>query len=705
MINKNLRKCSSSDFIPNIQELSNYLQARKSIPVITHTERLINVLKILFESLLYYSDHSSEKYLVKINEELYEVKVNGFTHEGKAAEFDLEEISKQVIDNVILDLSKTINAKVFENLIKLLNTIIQSESISPLHKISILEAENKLPKNSWFLLVRLLPEKLAIETVDIRAENIFDMLAAPTKYLPDEEFLTENVKVLNSALELYSKTRLRIIIANNHFDELIPAITHDLRQVISRADYECIDTNRLVRFLTTELVLNNNLFLIEKKEQIREIVSEYSSYIDGALPEVVIEGLAFDPETIKIENLNISLHEPNFANVDLGKIKTVISFVVPYLLDQPVLNFGLKRGRKIEFSRISNVFDDPIYSFLDSSEVIINGTPCTFFSDSIGNTNSSTRIDIILEEFYHPDFNLVENELVEIDNKKEKAKRGGWYSPHKDLVLEVIWELQESNAFPLEVKDLNSEFISNYLVSYYEGEKSLIHHSLFTVTNFNSYYNAKNRFLTALNSLYMTEAAPDIREFVLETKIYSRGAFLEFCYRLLESSLKKSIEFGGLHSAFWEKDGNKTKPILERPAQTIIYNNIRYLAAMKGIRVYREPMASDGSVDFHFSYTKNDKTMDVCVELKNAHHSNIEHGITTQLPLYINDIGGREGIFLVLWHKTKEFNQPTRFNSICEMEEFLCDKSPSNYSIKPLIIDCSPKISPSLKGSTIRMPE
>lgn len=705
MIIEDLKKCNSSDFIPNIQELSNYIQARKNIPVITNTERLINILRVLFESLIYYNEHSTQKYFVKVNEKLYEVKIHGYSPDGKIAEFDLEEVATQLIENVIFDLSKTINAMVFVNLIKLLNTIICSESISAHHKISIINAESKLSQNRWFVLVRLLPEKLAIETVDIRVEKIFNMLASPIKYLPDEDFIAENVAALNSALELYFKTQLRIIIANNHFDELIPAITKALRQVSIRADNEFIDTDRLVRFLTAQLVLNNNLFLIEKREQIKEIVSEYSSYIDGGLPDIVIEGLRFDPENLKLENLNISMHEPSFTDIELEEIKTVISFVVPYSLDQPFLSCDLKRGGKIEFSRISNVFDDPVYSFLDSSDVIISGMPCTFFSDSIGNTNSSTRIDVVLEEFYHPDFNLVHNELVYIDNKKEKAKRGGRYSPHKDLILETIWEMQESGVFPLEVEDLNSEFISNYLVSYYGGEEELIHHALFTITNFNSYYNAKNRFLTDLNSLYMAEAAPDIREFLLETKIYSRGAFLEFCYRLLEVSLKKSIEFGGLHSAFWNKNGNIPKPILEREAQTIIYNNIRYLAEMKGIRVYREPMASDGSVDFHFSYTKNDKRMEVCVELKNAHHSNIEHGISTQLPLYINDIGGREGIFLVLWHKTEEFNKPAKFNSIFEMEKFLKDKNPSDYSIKPLIIDCTPKLSPSLKGSSIRMPE
>jgi internalin A len=117
----------------------------------------------------------------------------------------------------------------------------------------------------------------------------------------------------------------------------------------------------------------------------------------------------------------------------------------------------------------------------------------------------------------------------------------------------------------------------------------------------------------------------------------------------------------------------------------------------------REVIASNGSLDFHFSYTKNDVLMNVCVELKNAHHPNLEHGLTTQLPLYINDIGSREGIFLVLWYKYAKFNKPSAFNNIKECEEFLLGKSPKKFRIKPLIIDCSPKASPSLKSSKKRL--
>ena len=75
----------------------------------------------------------------------------------------------------------------------------------------------------------------------------------------------------------------------------------------------------------------------------------------------------------------------------------------------------------------------------------------------------------------------------------------------------------------------------------------------------------------------------------------------------------------------------------------------------------------------------------------------------SQLPLYIKDVGHKEGIYLVLWYKTNEFNQPNRFNTINELEQYLLQNIPKNFNIKPLIIDCTNKASPSTKDSADRL--
>ena len=245
--------------------------------------------------------------------------------------------------------------------------------------------------------------------------------------------------------------------------------------------------------------------------------------------------------------------------------------------------------------------------------------------------------------------------------------------------------------------------VTDYLVSYINMSHELIHHKLFTITNFNSYFQIKKRFLTKMNEIYLKDDFLPIRDLIYNVEIINNRIFLDFCYKLLELTIKKSIELSGLYKSLWRNKDGKKVPILEPDAQAVLYNQIKDIAEIKGIKVFREPVAADGSLDFHFHYTKNDISMNVCVELKNAHHDALAHGINTQLPLYIKDVGRKEGIFLVLWYKSDIFNKPAKYASIKELEDDLIKKIPKNFTIKPLIVDCSPKISPSKKGSENRL--
>ncbi|PUB78033.1 MAG: hypothetical protein DBO99_07990 [gamma proteobacterium symbiont of Ctena orbiculata] len=697
-----IKPCKGSQFISNLQEISNYFAARKKLPVITNTTRLINVIKVYFETLLFYLDNSPNKFYVNIGDIIYESKINAHSTTGEPLSLDLEDISEQFVGYVTYDLAKTMNPRIFIEYIKLLNGIILTKKVAPKHIISIINGENKLPNDSWYTLIRQLPEKLATEAIEIRKDFIFKAAENTQLYLPGSQNRSENLLTLHKAYELYIKTLLRIHIYHNHFDEIFSTITNSLNELTERPESEFLDKRKLIGFLLTQLVLNNNLFQIERKDNLREFIQEYSEYIKDDISDVINDALNFEPDNFEIRKLCIDHVEPDFSMVKIDEIQTVISFVVPYVAEKDFIKCDLDDKAEIYFSKVTNVFEDPIYSFLDSTEKTINGMPLTFFSDSIGNIGDSTRIDIVINEFYHPDFEIVENKIVPIDFEKEEAKRGGRYFPHKDIVIDLLWELQSNDTFPLQIERLDSEFISNYLVSYLDNDK-LVHHKLFIITNFNSYFAAKNRFYNNLNTHYMADDIPEIRSYILDTRINCKKFFSNFCYRLLEITLKKSIEFGGLNDSFWEKCGEHDTPILERKAQPIIYNQLRFLVSMKGITLSREVIASNGSLDFHFSYTKNDVLMNVCVELKNAHHPNLKHGITTQLPLYIKDVGSREGIFLVLWYKSDKFNKPTAYADINELELVLSNIAPKKYKIKSLIIDCSPKASPSLKLSGKRL--
>ncbi len=699
-----IKECKASQYIENLNEINSFFQAKKKIGTLTNTERLLSLIKIYFETVLYHKKYSSSKYFVKIKGKFYRAEINSFDENGNHIVLDIIDIAEKFITDIMKEIRKSINIELFKQLVILLNSILLNGRISILQKLSIINSENVSFPNEWDKLIRFIPEKLAIESLQIRKNIICKALKDPLEY-QNKEHLEDFILSLNKAYIFYTKFSIKVHISNNHVIEIFKAIQDELNVLDSIKDIKHADLKLIVNFLLNELVSNNNLFQFETKDEITNIIEEYKEYIDREQLSILKESLNFNPENFTLGNATVELAEPDFKSQDINDIKTIISFVVPYQIDDKFITHDVGNDVTINFFRVDNLFEDPIYSFLDSSELNISGMPLTYLSDSIGNIGNTTTINIVMPYFFHPDFDLIDHKVVYKDFEREDAQHGGKYYPHKDLIIDNVFELFNNELLPfsLEKKDINSNLISNYIVSYRNSKDELLHHKLFTITNFNSYFQIKKRFLTKINELYFGDDYLPIRDLIYNVDIVNNRGFLDFCYKLLELTIKKSIEFSGLYKSLWiNKDGNKV-PISEPDAQEVLYNQIKDIAEIKGIKVFREPVAAGGSLDFHFHYTKNDISMNVCVELKNAHHKLLAHGINTQLPLYIKDVGRKEGIFLVLWYRSDNFLKPGKYTSIKELEDYLIKEVPKKLTIKPLIIDCTPKISPSKKGSEDRL--
>ena len=699
-----IKECKASKYIENLNEINSFIQAKKKIDTLTNAERLLNLIKIYFETVLYHQTHSPRKFHVKIKGRLYESVLNAFDENGNPIKLEITEISERFITEVIKEIKKNLTIKLFEKLILLLNSILVNGRILKIQKLLLINSENNSFPNEWDKLIRLIPEELATESLQIRKKIITEVLKAPSNYQNDEH-LNDFVDTLNRAYIFYTRFLIKVQIANNHIVDVFKTIQDELNVLDSIKDIKHADIKSIVYFLLNELISNNNLFLFDTKEEIKNVLEDYKEYIDEEQLSSLREFLNFNPENFTLGNATVELAEPVFEVKNVNNIKTIISFVLPYEIDDKYIPHKLDNDIKTEFIRIDNLFEDPVYSFLDSSDLNINGMPLTFLSDSIGNLGNTTTIHIVIPNLFHPDFDLLDNKIIYKNFEREDAQHGGKYYPHKDFIIDIIYELFNKNLLPfsLEKHDINSNLISNYLVSYRNNRNELIHHKLFTITNFNSYFQIKKRFMTKMNEFYFKDDYLPIRDLIYDVDIVNNRVFLDFCYKLLELTIKKSIEFSGLYKSLWKNENDNKVPVSEPEAQEVLYNQIKDIAEIKGIKVMREPVASDGSLDFHFHYTKNDISMNVCVELKNAHHNLLAHGINTQLPLYIKDVGRKEGIFLVLWYKTDSFTKPTTYASIQELEDCLMKEVPKKLTIKPLIIDCTPKISPSKKGSENRL--
>ena len=230
------------------------------------------------------------------------------------------------------------------------------------------------------------------------------------------------------------------------------------------------------------------------------------------------------------------------------------------------------------------------------------------------------------------------------------------------------------------------------MVSYWCNGRNFFH-KFYMATNFDSYYIFKNKYFENINQFEFNEQS-HFRDFLYNSEIFNNKQFHDFCFALIQKTIKVGIELGGLYKNLW--DPQRKQPVPEIMAQPLLFYSLRFLSEIKGINISRETVSANGSLDFFFHCTREEKSLKVCVELKNAHHEKSDRGNNTQLIEYIKDTGYKHGIYLVLWYKGENFAKPEKYPTIEELQNKLDQNPTGEYQIKNLIIDCSmDKISPS----------
>jgi internalin A len=168
-----------------------------------------------------------------------------------------------------------------------------------------------------------------------------------------------------------------------------------------------------------------------------------------------------------------------------------------------------------------------------------------------------------------------------------------------------------------------------------------------------------------------------------------------YIFSLMTNILENEIKMKGGYINFW-RDQKCSEPKNEVEFQPYISNTIDSYCKIKGIQLSREVREANGSVDILLSYTNADQEiLKVCVEIKKAHHDDIETAIKTQLPEYMKSAGTDSGIYLAIWLKNKNFFQPTKYKSENDLNEAIKQNNPSTNNILIKIINCCKRVSPS----------
>lgn len=170
----------------------------------------------------------------------------------------------------------------------------------------------------------------------------------------------------------------------------------------------------------------------------------------------------------------------------------------------------------------------------------------------------------------------------------------------------------------------------------------------------------------------------------------------DFINKIINERLLHNVKFDDGYKVFWRDIKCLNEPKSEEEIQPYIKSMLNFDCEAKGIKITRENIAANGRIDMSFSYLNHT----VCVEIKKANHSNIEHAIETQLTEYMHGEKSSFGILIVLWFKSKNgFEFPTTYNTLEQLIEKLNENIPANKYIYSIIgIDCTKPISPSKRN-------
>lgn len=137
-------------------------------------------------------------------------------------------------------------------------------------------------------------------------------------------------------------------------------------------------------------------------------------------------------------------------------------------------------------------------------------------------------------------------------------------------------------------------------------------------------------------------------------------------------------------------------PKKETDAQGAILSIFYDRTFIANLSVQQENKTAVGPVDFAFQGVINDHIANkYCVEVKNAHSSDLEHGLFVQLPEYMRREQVSYGAYLILWSKGEWFDEPKKFNDPHSLKVYLsskmntCEDSIVQSNIDLYIVDIS----------------
>lgn len=678
---------TDEEFPTAFQEIHSYIRARKRYPIL-NCQKLLALIKTCCSLLL---DPRSNYcvFTMRVGSNWYRFSIDGHDSEGNKKQISISDSFGSLINNLSSDIIKSVDSVCFDSLIKLFTVVIQHPGIDIEHKFAILNAENGPLKSIYDYYIAEMPEVEINKFLGLRKKFIIECIMS-YKDKDHTGILDINIESLYDAYKYYIAQLIKSQIRFKRFPEIIKFLDDELHKY---------DDNNLVTYLIWNIITYNNQFLIKTKREIKNEVANYWNLIIEDQRKLILTAIKFSLSEIDLRDATFELGSYDLTGIDFRKAKTEIYATVPIKLKVGNSWSTTFDTTKILLREIRNPIEDPIYNLLNEFGVNINGVPLASFSDVLHDMEYSTLVIVTIDSFEHPDFQIVNDQIVNVDFSETEALLGRKYYPHKEGLVKLFRNVYESapDDFPFAIvrEQINIDLISNYMVNYVDEMGKSFFHKVYTVTNPDSFPKIKTRYLEKVSKLNLGDEFLGVKDLKLGTHIISSILLCEFVLKAIGLLVKKPIEMRGVYKLLW-LDKAMSKPRSEPDAQPLIKTFLQPILEEKGVQISREITAANGSLDYLCSYT-GDGLYKVGVELKNAHRTDadIVHGLTEQLPAYLKDEGTQDGIYLVLWYKNSNHPFPAKYDTPEELRHALQEKCPANYRIHVMVIDCTKKPTPS----------
>jgi hypothetical protein len=565
---------------------------------------------------------------------------------------------------------------------KVTTSFLSSSNISNTLKAQIIDFENQSFKD-------------VLEQGFVYSPHGFEALESRLKFCrvglakPNDDAFGE-LNAIKNIFSTYVSKALKYFVNNGQFLQGSSFLYTLLESSDSTNEKTCI-----VRFI----ISHNTSFNLSSKTELSSLLDEYEDEYSSEDVDFMRSEIDSDPSSMHVSFFSFGNGNLSLKSTRNRDVATVISFSIPNACTD-IETRQIEAGDKttIILSPVAAFWADPMFKVMSDWKIANMGW--SHFCDVEPKEGRGyTHVQVVINELFSPDVELLEDSNKLIDFSEKEALMGRPFYPHKDFVVRVMLDnfVDISECLDIEKGDININLFSNYFVQHIDSSTGeSIHHKLFAITNPDSYSKTTTKFIERLNSINLSDSLVDVRDLLTSTKIETEKNLTEFVKRSIDLFVKHNIENHGGYKYLWKTDSTgELKPCREPESQPYIFSHLRAIFDFMGIQISREVESSNGEIDFLLSYNNSqNKLLRLCVELKLAHASKIEDGLTKQLPAYMKGERCKYGIYVALWYKCTIFEKPEGYSSIRELKDRL-EKINSNNRVVSIIIDCSKPTSPS----------